>query len=147
MITYDALNAQNHEITELTNVLSYLLADRSMCDTDICCDLFYRYGERVKNHLDEVDHTYSALLTSPEKRIHNTAEDFMSGSQEIRRIFSQYKKKWCEKRAQALHIADHRDFYSETEKLFDLVLHRIQDETENLYPLIRIIKGDTERAA
>jgi hypothetical protein len=40
MITFEELNTQNHEITELTNVLSYLLADRAMCDTDICCDLF-----------------------------------------------------------------------------------------------------------
>lgn len=147
MITYSALNSQNHEITELTNVLSYLLNERSMCDTDICCDLFKRYGERVQNHLDDVDHTYTPLLTCHDNDINNTARLFMSGSQEIRRIFNQYSKKWCDRRTHAPHFSDHRDFYAETEKLFDLVLNRIQDETEHLYPLIRQIKGDTERAA
>lgn len=147
MITYSALHTQNHEITELTNVLSYLLNDRSMCDTDICCDLFSRYGQRVQNHLDEVDHTYTALLTSPDNETNNTARLFMSGSQEIRRIFHQYSKKWCDRRTHNLHFSDHQDFYKDTEKLFSLVLNRIQDETEHLYPLIREIKGDSERAA
>lgn len=147
MITYEALNTQNHEITELTNVLSYLLADRSMCDTGVCCELFHRYGQRVQKHLDEVDHTYSALLASSDNQINNAARRFMSGSQEIRRILTQHTKRWCTKRTHALHIGDHGTFYDDTEKLFDLVLHRIQDETEHLYPLIREIKGDTERAA
>lgn len=147
MITYEALNSQNHEITELTNVLSYLLSDRAMCDTQVCCELFHRYGQRVQKHLDEVDHTYSGLLASSDKRTNNTARRFMSGSQEIRRIFTQHTRRWCEKRTHNLHIDDHSEFFSETGKLFDLVLHRIQDETEQLYPLIRTIKGDAERAA
>ncbi|HFD80949.1 MAG TPA: hypothetical protein ENK05_11255 [Gammaproteobacteria bacterium] len=147
MITYDELNTQNHEITELTNVLSYLLQDRGMCDTHICCDLFYRYGDKIKSHLDVVDHTYSALLSNPDPRTNNTARRFMSGSQEIRRIFSQYSKKWCEKRKQALHIGNHEAFLKETQDLFDMILNRIQDETEQLYPLIRQIKGDEQRAA
>lgn len=147
MITFEELNKQNHDITELTNVLAYLLADRSMCDTAVCCDLFYRYSNTIQEHLDMVDHTYTGLLSSPDNKINNTARQFMDGSHEIRRIFSQYMKKWCEKRRQALHIADHDDFYDETRAIFDLVLNRIQDETERLYPLIRVIKGDTQRAA
>ena len=147
MITFEELNSQNHEITELTNVLSYLLADRSMCDTDICCDLFYRYGDRIKAHLDMVDHTYTDLLSSSDTKVNNTARMFMGGSQEIRRIFAQYTKTWCEKRKQALHINDHDKFFDETSKMFDLILKRIQDETEHLYPLIRQVKGDSQRAA
>jgi hypothetical protein len=147
MITFEELNKQNHDITELTNVLAYLLADRSMCDTRVCCDLFYRYGNTIQEHLDKVDHTYSGLLSSPDNKINNTAKQFMDGSHEIRRIFSQYTRKWCEKRKQTLHIADHSDFYDETRTIFDLVLSRIQDETERLYPLIRAINGDTQRAA
>lgn len=147
MITFEELNKQNHNITELTNVLNYLLADRSMCDTQICCDLFFRYGNTIQDHLDKVDTTYSSLLSSPDNKINNTATQFMDGSHEIRRIFSQYSKKWCEKRKHVLHIGDHNDFYNETKAIFDLVLNRIQDETERLYPLIREIKGDTQRAA
>jgi len=147
MITFEELNTQNHEITELTNVLSYLLADRAMCDTAICCDLFYRYGDRIKAHLDMVDHTYTDLLTNSDTKINNTARMFMSGSQEIKHIFAKYTKTWCEKRKHALHISSHDKFYDETSKMFDLILNRIQDETERLYPLIREVKGDSQRAA
>jgi len=147
MITFDELNTQNHEITELTNVLSFLLADRLMCDTNICCELFYRYADRIKAHLDMVDHTYTDLLSNSDTKVNNTARMFMSGSQEIRRIFAKYKKTWCEKRKQALHFDNHDEFYADTGKMFDLILKRIQDETEHLYPLIREIKGDSQRAA
>lgn len=147
MITYDELNSQNHKITELTNVLSYLLKDRQMCDTGICCDLFYQYRDRIKAHLDVVDHTYSSLLSHSDNKVNNTARSFMGGSQEIKKIFTQYSKQWCAKHKQELRISDHKKFIKETDDLFELVLNRIQDETEHLYPLIREIKGDKQRAA
>jgi hypothetical protein len=87
------------------------------------------------------------LLSSSDTKVNNTARMFMGGSQEIRRIFAQYTKTWCEKRKHALHINNHDEFYEETGKMFDLILKRIQDETEHLYPLIREIKGDSQRAA
>lgn len=147
MITYDELNTQSHEITELSNVLSYLLKDRSMCDTDTCCQLFYRYGEKIQAHLDTVDHTYTTLLTSHDENAKEIARNFMGGSQEIKRIFAQYKKRWCERRKDRLHVGDHREFLEETDEVFDLILNRIQDEIEQLYPLIRTIKGDAQQAA
>ena len=147
MITYDDLNAQSHEITELSNVLSYLLHDRSMCDTDTCCELFNRYAGKIQAHLDTVDHTYTTLLNSQDDHAKEIARNFMGGSQEIKRIFTQYMKKWCERRKHRLHIADHGEFLQETGEVFDLILNRIQDETEQLYPLIRSIKGDSQRAA
>ncbi len=126
-------------------MFSYLLADRAMCDTDICCELFYRYGDRIKAHM--VDHTYTDLLSNSDTKVNNTARMFMSGSQEIRRIFATYKKTWCEKRKHALHIDNHDEFYEDTGKMFKLILIRIQNETEHLYPLIREIRGDSQRAA
>lgn len=147
MITFDELNAQNHEIAELSKVLSYLLANREMCDTDTCCELFYKYVDTIKSHLDKVDHTYTPLISSSDKQANNMAGKFMGGSQEIKRILNQYTKKWCEKRKHELHIANHADFYKETSDLFDLVLKRIQDETEQLYPLIRKVSGDAQVAA
>ncbi len=147
MITFEELNAQSHEITELSNVLSYLLASRDMCDSKICCDLFYRYDDRIHQHLDMVDHTYSPLLSSSNADINNTAKRFMGASQEIRRIFAQYSKRWCEKRKHTLHIGNHEKFIEETNGIFELMLNRIQDEVENLYPLIREVRGDSQRAA
>jgi hypothetical protein len=44
-------------------------------------------------------------------------------------------------------IKDHHTFVNETEDMFRLVLNRIQDETEQLYPLIRKVSGDSRVAA
>ena len=50
-------------------------------------------------------------------------------------------------RVLARAIGDHREFLEETDEVFDLILNRIQDEIEQLYPLIRTIKGDAQQAA
>ena len=139
MITYTELNEQNHRITELTNVLSYLFKDRSMCDTGSCCDLFYHYVNLVKEHIEMVDKDmYSDLLKSPDKKINNVARNFMSGSVEIKKILKNFTKRWCPtKKKDSLHIKEHALFMKDTEELFEIVLQRILDETEHLYPLVR----------
>ncbi|MDX2456513.1 MAG: hypothetical protein QNL87_03310 [Gammaproteobacteria bacterium] len=149
MITYDDLNTQNHSITELSNVLLYLFKERSMCDTGACCELFNRYTGKVKAHIDMVDkNLYSKLLTHEDHEIQNLARNFMSGSQEIRRIMTKYMKKWCpKKQVDSLAIADHERFLKDSEEMFELVLDRIQLETEKLYPLVRELSGNKENAA
>ena len=139
MITYDELNEQNHRITELSNVLQYLFKDRSMCGTGSCCELFYHYVDLVRKHIDLVDKDmYSDLLASPDKKINNVARNFMSGSQEVKRILKDFSKHWCPNRKEpSLRIKDHEAFLNDTDKLFELVLQRILDETEHLYPLVR----------
>jgi hypothetical protein len=141
MITYTELNEQIHRITELSNVLRYLFADRSMCDTGSCCELFYRYIDLVKKHIELVDkNMYSDLLISPDEKINGVAKNFMSGSVEIKRILKDFTKTWCDK-SKSLHIKDHRRFLKDTDELFELVLQRILDETEKLYPLVRSLSG------
>jgi hypothetical protein len=149
MITYEELHTQNHEITELSNVLLYLFKDRSMCDTESCCELFFRYMEKVREHIDLVDRNlYGKLLAHENHEIQNLVRNFMSGSQEIKKIMSEYTKEWCPmKKTRTLAIARHDRFLMDTEKLFHLILQRIQDETEKLYPLIREISGSQEHAA
>lgn len=139
MITYNELNEQNHRITELSNVLSYLFKERSMCDTNSCCELFNRYVELVKGHIDVVDkEMYSDLLKSPDERINNVAKNFMSGSVEIKKILKDFTKHWCPlKHKDSLHIHDHAKFMKDTDEMFEIVLQRILDETEHLYPLVR----------
>ena len=149
MITYEELHTQNHEITELSNVLLYLFKDRSMCDTESCCELFFRYMDKVREHIDLVDRSlYGKLLAHENHEIQNLVRNFMSGSQEIKKIMSEYTKEWCPMRkTRTLAIAQHDRFLMDTEKLFHLILQRIQDETEKLYPLIREISGNQEHAA
>ncbi len=148
MVTYEELHTQNHKITELTNILSRLLEDRILCDSEVTCDLFYRYVDTVKKHLNTTDAgLYARLLSAGDQHAQNTARKFMSGSQEIKRIFASYLKKWCQPKNQKLKIRDHDEFLRETNEMFQMVLDRILDETEHLYPLIREITGDAVKAA
>ncbi len=149
MISYQQINEQNHQIVELSNVLSYLFQDRSMCDTGICSNLFYRYIEKVNEHMELVDNNlYKHLLAHPENEIKNTARNFMSGAHEIKHILNRYEKIWCRKvKRQIMVGGDHEQFLKDTTELFALVLDRIQRETERLYPLIRQITGDSRHAA
>ena len=81
---------------------------------------------------------YSDLLKSPDKKINNVARNFMSGSVEIKRILKNFTKRWCPtKKKDSLHIKEHALFMKDTEELFEIVLQRILDETEHLYPLVR----------
>ncbi len=147
MITFDELNEQNHKITELSNVLLYLFKDRSMCDTDTACNLFFNYIEKLKEHLSAVDHLYPSLLADRDKEANNVANKFMSGEQEIKKIISKYTKKWCHKKKHELIIGDHDAFFEDTTDVFHLVLNRIQDETEHLYPMVRELREEDKHIA
>jgi len=148
MITYEELHKQNHAITEISNVFLYLIENRSMCDTNITCDLFFDYVEKVKNHLELQDnHLYTAILRDGNPDSKHVADNFMSGSREIKRIFQNYQKKWSNKKGHSLRISNYANFKKETDEMFELVLKRIQDETEKLYPLVRSISGDMDKVA
>jgi succinate dehydrogenase flavin-adding protein (antitoxin of CptAB toxin-antitoxin module) len=147
MVTYDELNQQNDKITELTNVLEQLLGDRHLCSSTVTCELFFRFVEEVKGHLEVMDKgLYSQLLTHHDQHVRNTADRFMGGSKEIKRIFSAYLKKWCKMKSQQLAVKEYDQFKAETDEMFELVLNRIQAEQENLYPMIRKVTGDAQRA-
>lgn len=138
MISYEDLNNQIHKITELSNVLSYLVQDRAICDTSTCCELFHRYINDIKMHIDMVERQiYPHILTSGNQQAMNSVGNFMNGSQEVKRILKQYTRNWCHVKAGTLNIGDHPAFINETDKLFEVMFERLQDETEKLYPLSR----------
>ncbi len=148
MITYDKLNTQNHKITELSNVILYLIRDRSMCDTQVTCDLFFSYVEKVREHLEiQEKHMFTGLLADSSPDVKQVGQNFLSGSKEIKRIFNEYLNKWSRPQSHQLVIRNHEEFQKETRSMFQLVLDRIQDEVERLYPLVRELRGDMERAA
>lgn len=148
MITYDKLNQQIHEITEISNVFMYLIEDRRMCDTHIACNMFFEYVKKVKHHLEiEDSYLYSVILTNGDTEAKNVADNFMSGSMEIKRIFKRYQRKWSHPRKCKLLISDYETFKKDTREMFELVLKRIQDEVERLYPLVRSISGDKQKVA
>ncbi len=143
MITYDELNSQNDKITELSNVLSVLIKDRSLCDSEVCCTLFYNYMDKVNEHMKFIDSNfYQSLLTNPSPDANKTANNFMAGSQEIKRVMNAYVKKWCHKKTHELNIGkNHERFITQTNEMFEMILDRIQDEMEKLYPMVRKISN------
>ena len=146
MIDFDSLHSQNHRITELSNVLSNLIHDRTVCDNPVTVELFMRYVQSVKSHFDIEDRTlYSKLLSHEEQSVKNTARLYLSGSSEIKRLFESYCRRWC-KNGQ-MNIKNYEKFVDETDGMFELVLNRIQDETEQLYPLVKRVHEQRQAAA
>jgi hypothetical protein len=130
------LHQEVNDITELNNILRVVLVDRFLCDSKITGELFSRYIEGVQYHLKHTESgIFSQLLTNSDDETCTTVERFMDGAREIKQIFAKYSKKWCKNKS--LIIKDHEEFLNETEKVFDLILRRLQDETENLYPLVQ----------
>ncbi len=144
MLTYDDVNKQNDKITELTNVLTFLLSDRALYDTQVISDLFFELVREVEEHLKAQDKfVYRTLLASPDQKVRNLSNQFMSGGVEIKRVFAEYLKVWCgRKKCKQLFIKDHVVFVRETEEMFELILNRIQDEQEKLFPMLREVTGD-----
>jgi succinate dehydrogenase flavin-adding protein (antitoxin of CptAB toxin-antitoxin module) len=149
MISYEHLHNENHSITELSNVLLYLFRERTMCDTETCCELFHRFTDKVREHIDMVDsNLYSRLLTHDDHEIQAVARNFMSGSLEIKKIMATYLKDWCpKKKGETMKIGEYERFLQESEDMFNMVLERIQDETEKLYPLVRELSGNLKKAS
>ena len=148
MVSFETLHAQNHKITEISNVFRYLIQERSMCDTEIACDLFFAYAKKAKAHMELVDKELCGkLISHDDQSVKNTADRFLSGSAEIKRIFSEYLKDYCSDKHGTLVIKDYDAFVTETNQMFDLVLDRIQRETEHLYPLIRKLELQDQQAA
>ncbi len=146
MIAFEKLHEQNHKITELSNVFLYLIRERSMCDTDVACDVFFNLTNQVREHMEVVDRELCRkLLLHPDQAVKNTANRFLSGSTEIKRIFNNYLKQWCSEKRRSLKISDYAAFVQDTEQMFALVMDRIQRETEHLYPLVRKLEEKGER--
>jgi hypothetical protein len=138
MVVFGELNKQNHDITELSNILRYLLADRAICDAKTTYRLFLEYLDKVHGHLDAVDHLYQILLKDPDQNTNNIARNFMSGEQELKRIIAKYLRDWVDKRKGELVIGkDYEAFLDDTNNFFEMILGRIQKETEHLYPSVR----------
>ncbi len=141
MVSFKELNEQNHKIAERTKIILYMIQDRTICDTDVTCDLFFDLMAMVKSHMDiEERELYKGMLTHRDNNVKQTAENFLSGSAEIKRVYKQYMKRWCHNKQ--LRIKNHSIFVQETEELFGLFQIRMIDEVERFYPVVRTVYGE-----
>ncbi len=138
MMPFSELNKQNHELTELCQVLTVLIDDRGMCDSGVTCELFQRFADRFREHMDLEDRSlYSNLLVHKDKSVNSAALRSLNSSKELKRLFSSYMHRWCRKGALHIDTHAHGEFVKDTKQMFGFILERIQDETEELYPLCR----------
>lgn len=139
MVSFIQLNQQNDQITELSNVLNRLIGERYLCDMAVTSDLFFKYVDNVRDHLDQEERElYQSMLLHKDQGVRNTANKFLAGSGEIKRVFGQYLKRWSKNKE--LHINNHEQFVKDSEEMFQLVLRRIEDEVEHLYPTVRQVQ-------
>ena len=141
MISITELNQQNNDIKELSSVLQYLIESKDMCNAKVTCDLFLKYTEDVVDHLylEEKD-VYRHLLNNEDLKVKNTTKDFFSGSIEIKRVFNEYLGRWCKHKT--LRVTKHDEFVDDSHEIFDLVLKRIDAESNVLYPMMQEVLRD-----
>jgi len=148
MIDLSELHAQNHRLTEITNVLLYLARDRAVCDTDTARVLFLDYVSESRQHLEQVDRLVKRrMLAAADPFVQNLARKLTADSSFLRHAIQEYREHWSDERERPLHIKDHGEFVDDTRDLFELFLERIQRETELLFPLLRRLDGGGQIAA
>lgn len=141
MIKIEQLNKQNFKIKELSSVLEYLIKNKEMCNTETTCDLFMDYAEQVTDHLYlEEREVYRYLLNNEDVSVRNITKDFFSGSIEIKKVFNEYLGRWCKNKK--LRVIKHQEFIKDSEEIFNLVLNRVDAETQILYPMVRQALGE-----
>jgi len=145
MVSVTQLNEQNSNIKELSSVLRYLIENKEMCNANVTCDLFLQYAEKVTDHLYlEEKEVYRHLLNHQDIKVKNTTSDFFSGSIEIKRVFNEYLGRWCKNKK--LRVIKHDEFVEDSYEIFDLVLNRVNAETDILYPMVKEVLHDTVAA-
>lgn len=136
MTTYTKITNQHQQIKELTHILKLLIADQSFAQMDTTCSLFFKYSSKVEEYFRTVETSvYKHMLIHSDENVKKTAYRFMAGSCGIKRIFNQYRQKWC--RNKTLRVRNHARFVAESEDIFGLILLRINDEAHHLYPVIK----------
>lgn len=134
MIPLKTLRQQHEEIDELITVLSILVHDEKARQSRIVENLFSQLAKAVKDHLVLEDDTlYTELLVHHDAEVQRTARNFLSGSHELKRLFTSYLKYACRSDVKE---KDCDTFVKETEEVFDLLERRIRMEEKTFYPVV-----------
>ena len=134
MIPLEKLKQQHEEICDLINVLSLLVPDEQARKSRIVENHFSELAKTVSEHLVLEDGTlYKELLVHQDSSIQRAAKNFLSGSHELKRLFSGYMKYACSSSSKQ---KDCEAFVKETEEVFSLLEKRILLEENKFYPLV-----------
>jgi len=134
MIPLETLKQQHEEICELMHILSLLVTDERARKSRIVENLFAELAKKVSEHLVLEDDTlYKDLLVHKDPSVQRTARNFLSGSRELKRIFTEYLKYVCRPSSKQ---NDCEAFVKETGEVFKLLQERIRMEESKFYPIV-----------
>jgi hypothetical protein len=134
MYSLDELKKQNQDISELCEVLSVLIENKSLHNNPYVCELMSRFKEKVWMHLVFEDKTvYAELARHQDEAISEVARAFHDSGKEIRKRFSGYARHWCKP---AIDDAEQDVMLEETREILRLIMDRVRYENEHMFPLV-----------
>lgn len=132
MIPLQEFKQENTEIRELCTLLSTIVGNEELRDNNIVCELLERFTDRVNKHLAHEDRSiYRDLLKKHTHDADVLADRFLSNTQELKRIFNEYRHDWCIK---SHGSAQHQHYADDSLQIFRLVCERITFEEEKIFP-------------
>ena len=132
MIPVEEFRAENQEIRDLCNILGMTVDMYSLRSNSVVCELIDRFADRVSEHLAHEDRSiYRDLLKKHTHEADMIADKFLGNTQELKRIFNDYKRGWCRKpHSEAVHAK----YVDESKQMFKLVCDRIDFEEQKIFP-------------
>ncbi len=132
MIPIEEFKAENNEIRDLCNILGTSVDQYSLRHNMVVCELLERFADRVCEHLMHEDRSiYRDLLKKHTHEADQLADKFLGNTQELKRIFNDYKRGWCRKP----HSENaHTRYVDESREIFKLVCDRIEFEENKIFP-------------
>lgn len=132
MIPLEEFRSENREIRDLCNILSITVDQYSLRHNGIVCELMERFADRVTEHLAHEDRSvYRDLLKQHTHEADAVADKFLGNTQELKRIFNDYKRGWCRKPHSE---KEHANYVDESREIFRLVCERIEFEEDKIFP-------------
>ncbi len=132
MIPLEEFRSENAEIKDLCNILNVSVDQYSLRRNSIVCELIDRFVERVNAHLVHEDRSiYRDLLKKHTQEADQVADHFLGNTQELKRIFGEYKRDWCRKPHSE---KDHAEYVDESKDMFKMVCDRIEFEENKIFP-------------
>ena len=132
MIPIEEFRNENQEIRDLCNILNLVIEEFTMRNNSVVCELLDRFADRVTAHLSHEDRSvYRDLLKEHTAEADALANKFLGNTQELRRIFSEYRRDWCRKPHTE---SEHETYVNESRDMFKLVCERIDFEENKIFP-------------
>lgn len=138
MLPLETLQRQHTQLRDLTQVLLVMSKHQSLRHTEIYSELCGRLEDQVKEHLALEDGTvYPELLQHAEGELRTTADNLLSGSIHLKKLFSEYlaKQKKYQQRAD-LDPALEEQSARESQEMLRLLLERMALEEQRFFPAL-----------